>query len=192
MASMYSKRVVMFNPGPGACMVCRQESKKHMRIAILGNSGSGKSTLARRLAEKNGLPVLELDAIVWEPGKIAVMRAPEEVAADLEGFLARNASWVVEGCYGELIEKVLPACTELVFLNPGEAVCIENNRKRPWEPHKYDSDEAQRSMLENLLAWVRGYYDRDDPWSLSAHRRIFDAYAGRKREVTRLVDGVDL
>lgn len=45
-----------------------------MRIAIVGNSGSGKSTLARALRDAHGLPLLELDSIVWEPDLIAVLR----------------------------------------------------------------------------------------------------------------------
>lgn len=33
-------------------------------------------------------------------------------------------------------------------------------------------------------AWVAGYYERNDPWSYRAHRRIFDAFEGRKIERT--------
>lgn len=33
------------------------------RIRIVGTSGSGKSVLARRVAERTGLAVLELDAV---------------------------------------------------------------------------------------------------------------------------------
>ena len=43
-----------------------------MRLLVIGNSGSGKSTLAKRVADVERLPLLDLDAIVWEPGKIAV------------------------------------------------------------------------------------------------------------------------
>jgi adenylate kinase family enzyme len=162
-----------------------------MRIAILGNSGSGKSTLARRLAGADGITVLELDAIVWEPGKVAVPRKPEDVQADLERFIAENESWIIEGCYGDLLARALPFCTEFIFLNPGEATCLANNRKRPWEPHKYDSAEAQNAMLDYLLAWVKDYYIRDDQCSLANHRRLFDSYAGKKREMQGSVSDAD-
>lgn len=154
-----------------------------MRILIFGNSGSGKSTLARRLCEAHGLPHLDLDAIVWEPGEVAVQRTPEAIAASLAQFIAANPSWVIEGCYGELVEAASGHCTELVFLNPGLETCLAHNRARPWEPHKYASKEAQDAMLENLQAWVAGYYERDDPWSYRAHRRLFDAFPGAKREL---------
>jgi hypothetical protein len=39
-------------------------------------------------------------------------------------------------------------------------------------------------VLDNLIDWIRGYYTGDDAWSLLAHRRIFDAYEGPKRELS--------
>lgn len=159
-----------------------------MRLLIFGNAGSGKSTLARAQSARHALPHLDLDTIVWEPGQIAVARAPEAIRADLEAFIAANAGWVIEGCYGELVEWAAPASTRLVFLNPGLDACLANNRRRPWEPHKYASPDAQDAMLVHLQAWVAGYYVRDDAWSLAEHRRVFDAYAGEKRELTRLCD----
>ena len=153
-----------------------------MRVLVFGNSGSGKSTLARQLAQEHGLPHLDLDSIVWEPGQIAVQRQPEAIAASLSVFLAENHGWVIEGCYGELVEAASSHCTELVFLNPGLETCLAHNRARPWEPHKYASKEAQDAMLDNLQTWVAGYYERQDQWSYHAHRRIFDSFAGPKSE----------
>ncbi|GGA77620.1 hypothetical protein GCM10011521_14920 [Arenimonas soli] len=153
-----------------------------MKILVFGNSGSGKSTLARRLGEQHQLPHLDLDSIVWEPGKVAVQRSPEAIAASLADFIAGNPRWVIEGCYGDLVEATLCHCTELIFLNPGLDACLEHNRHRPWEPQKYASKEAQDEMFLALQDWVRGYYERQDPWSYHAHRRIFDSFTGRKSE----------
>ncbi len=156
-----------------------------MKLLVFGNSGSGKSTFAKAISERHALQHLDLDNIVWEPGKIAVAREPGAVRADLDAFLAAHDRWVIEGCYGELIEAAAPACDELIFLNPGRETCLENNRRRPWEPHKYATREAQDAMLGHLQAWVDGYYERDDAWSLAAHRRVFDAHPGMKVEFTR-------
>lgn len=153
-----------------------------MRILIFGNSGSGKSTLARNMARDHGLAHLDLDSIVWEPGEIAVQRAADAVAASLEEFLSAHTRWVIEGCYGELVQAASQHCTELVFLNPGLQTCQEHNRQRPWEPHKYASKKEQDSMLPNLQAWVAGYYERQDQWSYHAHRQIFDSFGGQKTE----------
>lgn len=153
-----------------------------MRVLVFGNSGSGKSTLARHLAQEHELAHLDLDAIVWEPGRIAVQRTPAAIAASLGSFLAAHERWVIEGCYGEIVEAASRHCTELLFLNPGRETCLEHNRRRPWEPHKYASKQEQDALLENLQAWVSGYYERQDQWSYHAHRRIFDAFAGCKSE----------
>jgi len=157
-----------------------------MRILIMGNSGSGKSYRAQALAAQHGLAHLDLDTIVWEPGQIAVPRAPAQVRADLLAFVEGNANWVAEGCYGDLVEAALPYCSELVFMNPGLEACLDNNRRRPWEPHKYDSLAAQQSKLAFLLDWVAGYYTRDDTMSYARHRRLFDGFTGTKTEVTLL------
>lgn len=123
---------------------------------------------------------LDLDTIVWAPGEIAVLRPLEDVERDLMGFVSSHSDWVVEGCYGELAEKVLPWCDRLIFLDPGPEVCLAHNRARPWEPHKYASREAQDAMLANLLDWTAGYYERDDSWSQAAHRRLYDNFPGPK------------
>lgn len=98
--------------------------------------------------------------------------------------LSKNDCWAIEGCYGELVEAASKHCTEMIFLNPGLEVCLRHNRARPWEPHKYRSKEEQDAMLETLQEWVKEYYERNDPWSYRAHRRIFDSFEGRKTERT--------
>ena len=162
------------------------EIRSPMRLLVMGNSGSGKTTLARRLVEEQRLAHLDLDSIVWLPGESPVMREFAMVRDCLDRFLAQHQAWVIEGCYGELIERALPACSELIFLNPGVAVCLSNNLRRPWEPHKYPTQEQQDRMLADLQAWVQSYYIRDDPWSLRFHRHIFDSFHGPKREFLRV------
>lgn len=154
-----------------------------MKLVVFGNSGSGKSTLSRALAARHGLAHLDLDSIVWEPGRIAVARSPEAVRADLDAFLDAHARWVVEGCYGELVAIAALHADELVFLNPGVEACLAHNRRRAWEPHKYASRAEQDSMFDALQAWVAAYATREDAWSLRAHRALFDAHGGRKVEL---------
>jgi adenylate kinase family enzyme len=160
-----------------------------MRVLIIGNSGSGKTTLARTLAVKHRLAHLDLDSIVWEPGQIAVQRPAHAITASLRQFLTDHDTWAIEGCYGELVEAASPQCTQLIFLNPGLAMCLANNRSRPWESHKYASIQQQDAMLGVLQAWVSDYYTRTGPWSYEAHRRIFDSHIGPKVEYTDLPAG---
>lgn len=157
-----------------------------MRIVVFGNSGSGKTTLSKRLAEKHRLPHLDLDGLAWDPGP--KRRPLQRSAAEIEEFLEEKSGWIVEGCYGDLIELVLPRATEVVFLNPGTQVCLTNCRARPWEPTKYASPEDQDRNLEMLLGWVQEYETRTDEFSLRRHRTIFESYPGNKREVNDLAE----
>ncbi len=152
------------------------------RILIFGNSGSGKTTLARELASSLSIPYLDLDEITWDPAAFAVRRALQASMAALAEFIAAHPGWVIEGCYGDLIEKLVPHCSEMHFLNPGVEACVANCRKRPWEPAKYAAPADQDARLDQLIAWVRQYETRDDEFSLQRHRMIFDAFQGVKRE----------
>ncbi|HEY2749449.1 MAG TPA: shikimate kinase [Polyangia bacterium] len=155
-----------------------------MRYAIVGNSGSGKSTLALRLVQAAGAAHLDLDTLAWEPTTPPRRRAVAESAREIVSFMEARQAWVIEGCYGDLFAAPLLRCTRLVFLNPGVDACVANARRRPWEPHKYASKEAQDANLEMLIGWIRDYATRADTFSLGAHRALFDGFAGDKIELT--------
>ena len=154
------------------------------RIIVFGNSGSGKSTLATRLSREHALAHLDLDPLAWLPTDPPQRRPLEDCDASLQHFLDEHESWVIEGCYADLLERVMPRATQAIFLNLSVAQCQDNARRRPWEPHKYPSREAQDADLPMLLAWIADYARRDDVLSLRAHRALFEAFAGQKREIT--------
>jgi adenylate kinase family enzyme len=62
----------------------------------VGTSGSGKSTLARKLAERLGLPYLELDAVMHQPGWKP--RPDDEFMEEVDRETA-GPGWVVDGNY---------------------------------------------------------------------------------------------
>jgi len=161
-----------------------------MRIAIVGNSGSGKSTLARRLATDSGVTILDLDTVAWEPGKIAVARDADKALADVRDFCSSHGSWIVEGCYASLIKAALKSGPQFLVLDPGLEQCVSNCRSRPWEPHKYSSQEEQDKHLAFLLEWVAEYYSRSDDMSLAAHKALYDSYDGPKQWLSTSNDPV--
>jgi len=142
--------------------------------------------MARGLVAGQNIATLSLDEIAWDDG--STRKPLSESISILDEFLAKNDSWIIEGCYSDLIEYALPYCEELRFLNPGIDVCIEHCKARPWEPEKFDSPEEQREMLLTLLAWVREYETREDEYGLKRHRKIYDLFTGKKREYTSVDD----
>jgi adenylate kinase family enzyme len=153
------------------------------RFLIFGNSGAGKSTMAKALQAQHGLAHLDLDTLAWDPVAVAVRRPVEDSLADIQAFVAREPSWVIEGCYADLLEHLLEHADALRFLNPGTEACVAHCRARPWEPHKYASKADQDRNLEFLITWVREYETRDGPLSLAAHRALFEAFTGDKLEI---------
>lgn len=152
-----------------------------IRVVIFGNSGSGKSTLAQRFKESGKVAHLDLDTIAWKkPAEREELAVSEK---KLNTFVASHEQWVIEGCYSSLIELAAPLAVHLIFVNPGSEACQENCRLRPWEPHKYASKAEQDKNLEMLLEWVAQYETREDEFSYSAHRRLFEAFTGNKTEL---------
>lgn len=150
------------------------------KVLIFGNSGSGKSTLAKELAEKEELAHLDLDTLAWLP-VLPPKRAPlVESERKIVEFIELSDGWVIEGCYTDLVEIVGPQANEVIFMNLDIYQCVENAKTRPWEPHKYESKEAQDGNLAMLIDWIKGYTERDDFFSLKSHVGFFEGFHGKK------------
>ncbi|AWB66035.1 shikimate kinase [Saccharobesus litoralis] len=150
------------------------------KIIIFGNSGSGKSTLAKHLAKTQGLTHLDLDTIAWLDVTPPERRPMEQSVKSINHFLQHNTHWVIEGCYADLIEYVAPSAHKLIFLNLSVTDCVTNAKNRPWEPHKYPSQQAQDENLTMLIEWIKQYPSRDDTFSLTAHKKLYQAFKGEK------------
>lgn len=93
-------------------------------MVIFGNSGSGKSTLARQLAEEEALAHLDLDTLAWEPTMPPQRKSLTESGKAIADFMVVHDAWVIEGCYANRIELVLPRVTEIIFLDLSVEDCI--------------------------------------------------------------------
>ena len=152
------------------------------RILIFGNSGSGKSTLAKALCAEHELAHLDLDSLAWEKANLPTRKSMSESEKAIQAFLESNKEWVIEGCYSDLLGLVANAANKAVFLNPGVDQCVSNCRSRPWEPHKYSSQESQDENLKMLIEWVKQYPEREDEFSLKSHRALYERFEGEKDE----------
>jgi len=152
------------------------------RIVIFGNSGSGKSTLAKMYATQYQLSHLDLDTLAWEDVNPPRRKLLQDSSKKINRFIKNNKQWVIEGCYADLLDLVINESNEVIFLNPGIEICIENCKNRPWEPHKYESSEKQNQNLDMLLEWVKQYPVRKDEFSLISHQKLFNGFTGKKTE----------
>ncbi len=152
-------------------------------ILIFGNSGSGKSTLAKELCSSGALAHLDLDTLAWKPSAPPERMPLDASKALINKFVNTHQSWVIEGCYTDLLEMVLDKSTEIIFLDLPIEICVANAKSRPWEPHKYESKEAQDANLEMLISWISQYPERNDTFSQGAHNSLYKNYPNKKRRI---------
>jgi len=123
---------------------------------------------------------LDLDSLAWLPSQPPRRMPLAESRVLINEFTENNESWVIEGCYTDLLEVLAEKATEVVFLNLPLEHCLQNASIRPWEPHKYATKEAQDANLEMLLDWIAQYEHRDDVFSLAAHASFYEGFSGTK------------
>ncbi len=85
------------------------------RIIVIGSSNAGKSTLAHCLAERLGVPLIELDALHWEPGWVEAERA---VFCERVRRAIAPASWVM--CPGRLGHPAVSRGALIVVMQAAE------------------------------------------------------------------------
>ena len=85
------------------------------RVAVIGNAGGGKSTLSRIVAEAHGLPVVELDHLLWQPGW--TQADPEALRRQHADAIASDR-WLIDG-YGpwDLVPQRLDRADTIIFVD---------------------------------------------------------------------------
>ena len=136
------------------------------RVAVVGSPGSGKTTFARRLAERDGVPCVELDALHhlphWEERPLDDFRAL--VDTELVGD-----TWVVDGNYRTKVGDIIWSRADtVVFLDLPRRTCMRRvatrtfrrvlTREELWNGNREElrnalSLDPQRSLL--VWTWTR-------------------------------------
>ena len=99
------------------------------RIIVVGSSNAGKSTLAQRLAERLGVPFIELDALHWEPGWV---EAEREVFRERVRRAIAPESWVMAGNYTHQQDVSWPMADTVVWLDLGLPTVLRRCVVRSW------------------------------------------------------------
>ena len=125
------------------------------RIVVVGGSGSGKTTVARRLAERNDLEYVELDALHWGPNWTPCPR--DEFRARVEAAISGDG-WVVDGNYtGLLGDSVLERADLVVWLDLPLRVTLP----RLWSRTRRRMRERTELWGDNRETWREAVFSRE-------------------------------
>ena len=141
------------------------------RVVVGGSTSSGKTTFARALADRMGVPVIELDALHWGPNWTEV---PREVFRERIARAIAPDGWVVDGNYSVARDLTWGQADTLVWLDYPLRVVLwrlftrTNRRIRSGEQlfggNRERFADAYLSR-ESLYLWVfRSYWKRRRTW----------------------------
>jgi adenylate kinase family enzyme len=149
----------------------------YKRIAIIGAAGSGKTTLGRALSKRLGLPLIELDALYWEPDwtPAFVMDFRERV----EQTTAATA-WIADGNYHTSRDIVWARAEALIWLDYGLWLSLGRVLRRTMQRVR-TREELWNGNRENVWNQLR-FWSND-----SLIYWFFKTYWRRKREIPMLL-----
>jgi adenylate kinase family enzyme len=150
------------------------------RVNVVGTSSVGKSTLALALAERLGVPYVELDALHWEPNWT---EAPDEVMRERVRSAISPETWVVDGNYAAVRDLVWARADTVVWLDLSLPTILGRYARRTMRriilrQELWAGNRERLGFLfgrDSLLWWILGTYRRrrrDYPLLLAANPHI--------------------
>jgi adenylate kinase family enzyme len=137
------------------------------RIAVVGTSGSGKTTLAYKLAQRLGIPHVELDALHWGPDWTP---APRHVFRECTTQALAIDAWTTDGNYSAVRDIVWSRADMVVWLDYALPVILWRvtqrtirrfvTREELWNKNRERFRDAFLSYDSIILWAVRTYRRR--------------------------------
>jgi adenylate kinase family enzyme len=124
------------------------------RVLVLGRGGAGKTTFAGRLSSLTGLPLTELDQVVWQDGLRPLSR---ERWVEVQQRLSAGDRWILDGDLGpyDVLLPRLRRADTIVVLDFSLARCV-------WRAARRGRENA------DFWRWVWSYRRRSLPSVLAA------------------------
>lgn len=165
----------------------------YRRVNVVGTSSSGKTTFARALAERLGVPHVELDALHWEPNWT---EASGEVMRDRVAAAVGGEAWVVDGNYSVSRDLVWGRAQAVIWLDYPLRTILRRylartrSRLRSQEeiwPGTGNRERWRNHLVgrEGLLWWILTTYHRrrrEYPVLLGQHPELAVVHLGSPAE----------
>ena len=114
-------------------LLTREISELGTRIHVIGSSCSGKSTLAERLATALDGDFVELDALNWLPGWVALNETDRPALERRFRDATRGQRWVSAGSYTAVAQRAFwPRLQTIVWLDLPAVLSIGRMVRRSW------------------------------------------------------------
>ncbi|HZT94676.1 MAG TPA: hypothetical protein VE985_09385 [Gaiellaceae bacterium] len=172
------------------------------RVAVMGGSCVGKTTVSREIAQRLGVPHIELDALHHDPGW---QEAPADVfkARVLAAFEAAPDGWVADGNYrSKLGSLVLERADTLVILVPAFHVAFWRALRRTIARTitREELWNGNREQIHHLFTrywipwWVlrtHRHYVREVPRRAAEHPHLAVLHLKSAGEVAEFLDSIE-
>lgn len=129
------------------------------KILIIGSPGSGKSTLAHQLTDTIHLPVIHLDKLYHEPGRLpdGAERKRSEWRKLVQQLIKQDR-WVMDGNYGSTLDIRISAAEFIIFLDYPRYISLWRAFKRGLsQSERPDMPEGWQEKL-NLPLFQKIWY----------------------------------
>jgi adenylate kinase family enzyme len=134
------------------------------RIVVIGNAAGGKSTLARHLARRRGLPLIEVDRLLWQQGWQLTPEA--DYAREHAAIVARD-QWVIDGLGRQhSIAQRLARSTEIVLIDMPLWMhfSLAAERQVAWAQGRLDDPPAGAAEMPPARELFRTMSEVDRTW----------------------------
>ena len=142
------------------------------RIVVVGVSASGKSTFSRKLAEKTGLPLILMDAIMWKSGWNYI--GDEETTKQLDE-LSNKPEWIIEGYITKAARTfIFDRADTIIYLEYASIVASWRYIKRWWKHRKQARPELEGSPEKFSFKFLKLVWTKGETKSLNKYLSQID------------------
>lgn len=130
------------------------------KIVIIGISGTGKSALGCRLADRSGLTLHHMDAIIWSPYWIET--SEESIRAAL-AKIATSEKWIVEGWVDFYSQDILRQSDLVLYLDYPGWLAACGGVQRWWKQKGKKRPEMPEGCIEGFdLLFLQEMFGRKE------------------------------